>query len=176
MSPSFKDLLRQRGNQAPTGQRERVLVIDDDPSIRDSLALELRRTYEVTLAESASQGIAAVSSRPAVILLDIKMRGEDGFFAYREIRKIDAVVPIIFHSAYQDLKDPYQVLNEYRPFGYITKGSDLAQLYRQLDQAIEYYHRHVTQKIELSDKLKKMSGEVDRLRALVASKENPDKK
>ena len=100
-------------------------------------------------------------------VLDIKMRGEDGFYAFREIRKIDPLVPILFHSAYQDVKNAYEIMNVYKPFAYLTKGGDLGALHRQLELAVDYHRKHVATKTELNDKLKKMSEEVERLRALM---------
>jgi CheY-like chemotaxis protein len=164
----FNEILRRRGGTPKDASgRPRVLVIDDDRGIREALRVELGTLYDVSLADSAIQGIAALDTKPAVILLDIKMRGEDGFYAFREIRKIDALVPIIFHSAYQDVKNPYEIMNVYKPFAYLTKGGDLRALHRQLELAIDYHQKHIATKTELSDKLKKMSEEVERLRALM---------
>ncbi len=164
----FDDMLRQRsGSPKDPSGRARILVIDDDRGIREALRLELGRLYEVTLADSAYQGIAALDCKPSAIVLDIKMRGEDGFYAFREIRKIDALVPILFHSAYQDVKNAYEIMNVYKPFAYLTKGGDLGALHRQLELAIDYHRKHVATKTELNDKLKKMSEEVERLRALM---------
>ncbi len=164
----FKEILRQRGADPRGGAgRPRVLVVDDDRGIREALKFELGTSYEVDLTSSAAEGIAAIASHPMVILLDIKMKGEDGFYAYREIRKVDQGVPIIFHSAYQDVKDPYEIMNQYKPFAYLTKGGDLRELHRQIELAIEYYRKHVLLKADLNDKLKKMSEEVERLRAMM---------
>jgi DNA-binding NtrC family response regulator len=164
----FKEMLRQRGGTpGKADNRPRVLVVDDDRGIREALRFELEPRYEVDLTSSAAEGIAAVAAHPMVILLDIKMKGEDGFHAYREIRKVDAAVPIIFHSAYQDVKDPYEIMNQYKPFAYLTKGGDLRELHRQIELAIDYYRRHVLVKAELNDKLKKMSEEVERLRSMM---------
>jgi DNA-binding NtrC family response regulator len=164
----FKDILRQRGGNRRGGAgKPRVLIVDDDAGVREALRFELAPRYEVDLVSSAAEGIAAVASRPMVVLLDIKMKGEDGFHAYREMRKIDQMVPIIFHSAYQDVKDPYEIMNQYKPFAYLTKGGDLRELNRQLELAIDYYRKHITMKAELNDKLKKMSEEVERLRAMI---------
>jgi DNA-binding NtrC family response regulator len=163
----FKEILKQRGASKGGANKPRVLVVDDDKGVREALRFELETRYEVDLVSSAAEGIAAVAARPMVVLLDIKMKGEDGFHAYREIRKIDQVVPIIFHSAYQDVKDPYEIMNQYKPFAYLTKGGDLRELHRQIEMAVEHYRKHVLMKAELNDKLKKMSEEVDRLRAMM---------
>lgn len=166
----FRKMLQEREDlrrPADSDSREHILVIDDDKGVRDALEQELGKHYRVTLANSAAHGIFAMTTRPSVVVLDIKMGEHDGFYAFREIRKIDGAVPIIFHSAYHDVKDPYEIMNDYKPFGFITKGSSLAVLRKQIELAVDYYRKHVVQRAELDSKLQKMSAEVDRLRALL---------
>jgi DNA-binding NtrC family response regulator len=56
------------------------------------------------------------------------MPTHDGFWVAQQLRGRQQDVAIIFHSAYQDVKDPYEVINEFRPFGYVVKGESLAAL------------------------------------------------
>lgn len=58
----------------------RILVVDDDRAIRDILAQVLGyEGYEVALATSGGEALAAHRARPAdLILLDVKMQGIDG--------------------------------------------------------------------------------------------------
>jgi DNA-binding NtrC family response regulator len=124
---SFRDtqdfFTRHRRPQAPS-ERYRVVVIDDDASVRDSLQLLLNAHYDVLLCASARAGVDAVDEKTCAVILDVKMPGEDGFAACNEIRRKVPDIPIIFYSAYQNLKDPYAIINEHRPFGYIVKGGD----------------------------------------------------
>ena len=73
-----------------------------------------------------------MTEETSVVILDIKMPDRDGFWTYKEIRKRDPDMPIIFNSAFQDLEDPFVIINEYRPFGYMTKSGDLAELLTSL--------------------------------------------
>ena len=59
----------------------RILVVDDDPGIRDALRMILEyEGYEVSMAADGRAGLAEVeSSAPDAVLLDIKMPGMDGF-------------------------------------------------------------------------------------------------
>jgi DNA-binding NtrC family response regulator len=118
-----------------------VVLIDDDREIRSSVPLALGASFMVRTFSSAARGVAAISSDVSVVLLDIKMPDQDGFAAYEEIRRKDPDLPIIFHSAYQNLKDPYTIINEYRPFGYIIKGQPLQNLTRLLHLAVQQRQR-----------------------------------
>ena len=81
--------------------RKKVLVVDDDDTIRKALVLRLRHSgFEVVTAEDGLQGLeAARREQPDVMVLDLKlpqMRGEEVCKAIREDRdKRFAAVPII---------------------------------------------------------------------------------
>jgi two-component system NtrC family response regulator len=118
-----------------------LVLIDDDREIRSSVPLALGASFAVRTYASAARGVEAIDSDVSVVLLDIKMPDQDGFAAYEEIREKDPDLPIIFHSAYQNLKDPYTIVNDYRPFGYIVKGSPLEKLTRLLHLAVQQRQR-----------------------------------
>jgi len=66
-----------------------LLVIDDDPSVREVLRLLLEhRGYEVLLAESAEKGIALAAERTVDgAVLDVHMAGMNGIMACRVLRQ-----------------------------------------------------------------------------------------
>ena len=76
-----------------------VLLVDDDPAIRDSLSKELRNAgYTVVAATNGAEGVAAAQSHaPDVILTDLAMPRSDGFELISAIRASSAV-PIIVLS------------------------------------------------------------------------------
>jgi two-component system alkaline phosphatase synthesis response regulator PhoP len=77
-----------------------ILVVDDEPALRDAVAYSLRRDgYEVVVAQDGPAAIAAARlHRPDLILLDIMLPGMDGFEVCREIRA-ESTVPIVMLSA-----------------------------------------------------------------------------
>jgi DNA-binding NtrC family response regulator len=137
---SFRDLdafLTRRRGHARLAERHPVVAIDDDTSIRESLRLHLGDRYQLTLCASAREGVNAVDEETCAVILDVKMPGEDGFWACTEIRKKVLDVPVIFYSAYQNLKNPYAIINEHRPFGYVDKGDDIQKLVQMVDTAVK---------------------------------------
>ena len=154
---------------APSDEKARplVLVVDDDPNIRRSLELLLQPRYRVQTCADAAGALATIDETVAVVVLDVKMTGLDGFAAYKEMRAKDRDLPIIFYSAYQDLKDPYEIINEYRPFGYITKGADHTILLRTVAAAAEQRLRATRHRSLIAD-LASMESQMQALRRRLA--------
>jgi CheY-like chemotaxis protein len=75
----------------------KILVIDDEQSIRDLLDRLLRRKgYDVVLAESGRKGLELFRrERPDVLVLDLKMPEMDGLTVLRQIRSLDPRMPVI---------------------------------------------------------------------------------
>jgi CheY-like chemotaxis protein len=127
------------GDESP-GNTERplVLVVDDDSHVADGLELLLSQDYRVVVCSSAAKAIESLTDEVSAVILDIKMKGHDGFWACDQIRKRNAFLPVIFHSAYQDTKDPLEIINQHQPFGYIIKGAT-NELLKTMARAIGYY-------------------------------------
>jgi two-component system OmpR family response regulator len=85
----------------------RLLVVDDEPTIRELLSGSLRLAgFEVTTAASGAEAVrAAASRRPDLVLLDVMMPDGDGFEALRRIRSGGADVPVIFLTARDEEPD-----------------------------------------------------------------------
>jgi two-component system nitrogen regulation response regulator NtrX len=80
----------------------RILLIDDDAGIRDSMRMPLEyEGYEYLSAASAEEGIAlAQRESPDIVFLDVKMPGMDGMEALKRIKAINEAVPIVMISAH----------------------------------------------------------------------------
>jgi len=128
---------QQHDPDAQPHQECAVVLIDDDPSILESLTFLLGDRYQIASCSSAREGVDAITDEVCAIVLDVKMPGQDGFWACTEIRKKVPDVPVIFYSAYQNLKDPYAVINDHRPFGYVAKGGEVQTLLDMLEAAVE---------------------------------------
>ncbi|MCB1179562.1 MAG: response regulator [Leptospiraceae bacterium] len=129
-----------------------VLIIDDDQNIRDALMISLGKKYNLILCSNGWDGINRVSPQVYTVILDIKMEGKNGFDTFIEIKQKNEYVPIIFHSAYQDLKSPFEIINDFRPFGYVVKGESNKQLLTMIDSGIDYYNQ-INKNILLGKKL-----------------------
>ena len=82
--------------------KARILVIDDELAIRESLRMILEYGgYECLLAPTGQEGITLVEREtPDLVFLDIKMPGMDGLEALRRIRDLDEILPIVMISGH----------------------------------------------------------------------------
>ena len=129
----------QHDDSSASAPKTPILIIDDDDKIRDMLAINLRRYYEVRLCANGDEGIQAVNEKVHSVILDIKMPGKDGLQVYKEIKAKFPELPIIFYSAFQDLLEGARLRKEYRPFDYLHKDSNIKELYHCLEKAVRYY-------------------------------------
>src|SRR6185437_9809029 len=82
--------------------RARILVIDDEGEIRESLeALLTSEGYEVELAQNATEGERKLESRAwDLVLLDLMMPDKSGMEVLRDIRERDRHTPIFMITAW----------------------------------------------------------------------------
>lgn len=82
--------------------KKRVLIVDDAVVVRKVLAQAINQEPDLEVAATAVNGRLALakfsSIQPHIILLDIEMPEMDGIETVRELRKLDARVPIIMFS------------------------------------------------------------------------------
>jgi DNA-binding response OmpR family regulator len=103
--------------------KKKVLVIDDELTMRTLLEFFLGSKYEVTAAESAIEALAWLDDNlPDLIISDIQMNGIDGFEFLKTVRKRGYTrnTPIIMLSGKSESKERvkcYQLGAQY----YLTK-------------------------------------------------------
>ena len=88
----------------------RILVIDDEPAIRDSLKMILEyEGYEFLGAPSGQDGIALVErGSPDMVFLDVKMPGMDGIETLTRLRSIAEMLPVVMISGHATRETAFQ--------------------------------------------------------------------
>lgn len=124
---------RQLEEPLNEGTGKKILVIDDDPSIRSLLRQELEaKGYVIYEAENGQEAITKVREvRPDLITLDIIMQGINGYDV-ASILKSDPVtlnIPIIIVSVIDDKNRGVRLGID----SYVTKPVDMAILLREVD-------------------------------------------
>jgi len=106
-----------------------VLVVDDEEEIclmlKDFLSDE---GYDVAYACSADDAMKHVqASRPALVLLDVKMPGKSGIEFLKELKTFDAKIVVVMITAMKDI-ETFKQCREAGASDYITKPLDLNYL------------------------------------------------
>jgi two-component system response regulator MtrA len=122
----------------------RILLVEDDASIREITALGLRGAgFEVTTAVDGVEGLAkARSERPDLVLLDVMLPRMDGLEVCREIRR-DSTVPVVMLTARGDTIDVVVGL-ESGADDYVTKPFEMAVLIARVRAALRRRAREPT--------------------------------
>jgi two-component system nitrogen regulation response regulator NtrX len=80
----------------------RILVVDDEPAIRDTMRMILEYDgYECLVAGSGPEGLSSVErDKPDLVFLDIKMPGIDGLEVLSRLRGLNESLPVVIISAH----------------------------------------------------------------------------
>jgi two-component system response regulator AlgR len=121
---------------APTNDRIRLLIVDDEPPARERLRRLLGELGEVAVVGEAANGAEAVELcarlAPDVVLLDIRMPGMDGIEAARHLTALDEPPAVVFTTAH----DEYALeAFEAQAIGYLLKPVRREKLARAVRHA-----------------------------------------
>jgi DNA-binding NtrC family response regulator len=118
-------------------QKGRILVIDDEADIRESLETLLSlEGYAVELAQSANEGLRKLESgNYDLILLDLMMPDRSGMEVLHEVRERDAETPIFMITAYGSVEVAVNALKS-GATDYFSKPWDNEKLLIEIDRMI----------------------------------------
>lgn len=133
--------LQKEPERQSLGPRGRILVMDDEVSIRDLLGMALREVgYDVGLAGDGEEAVGLVraalqENRPySVAILDLSIPGGmGGSETLRNLRLLDPSIRAIVSSGLSD----HQILDEFRKEGFdeaIAKPYDLDEMFRLIEK------------------------------------------
>jgi DNA-binding NtrC family response regulator len=115
----------------------RILVVDDEPSVRESLRMVLKERYEVITAKSGDEALEKIDTEPVdVVLLDIIMPGMDGLEVLERIKQRASTPQVIMLTATKTVKTAVNAM-KLGAFDYITKPFDVDELQLIVDRAVQ---------------------------------------
>src|SRR5262249_31554717 len=144
-SPRLQQGRRHEGHRLRRGNvmnaRAAVLVIDDEPGIRDLLSFEL--SQEGFDVETAANGYAAVEALKRrkfdLAVTDLKMPGMDGVETVAALRALDPDIEVIVATGYASVETAVACMKR-GAYDYIQKPFDLAELKLLLERASQKSH------------------------------------
>ncbi|MEV0579462.1 MULTISPECIES: response regulator transcription factor [unclassified Streptomyces] len=136
---------------AATGRPE-VLVVDDDPGVREALGLGLGlEGFTVRLAEDGRAALAQVAERlPAVIVLDVTMPGLSGIEVVRSLRTQGRTLPVCMLSARDEVDDRVAGLAAGAD-DYVVKPFSVAELAARLHALVRLHESTAVRPLVIGD-------------------------
>src|SRR5262249_5532564 len=118
------------------GEGIRVLVIDDDRALAETLAEGLQRVgYECDVALSGREGARRLEQDEYdVMLTDLKMADLDGLAVLRKARELAPDAEVVMITGHGDIKTAVEAIKEGASH-YLTKPPDLAELRAIVEKA-----------------------------------------
>ena len=117
---------------------EKILVIDDDDSIRETLQLYLTEIgYEVIVANNGEAGIQLIGEeKPDLILSDLKMAGLTGIDVLKKAKELDVKNQVVLMTAFEDMKSTI-IAMQLGAYDYIEKPLELSRFNAVIKRALE---------------------------------------
>ena len=140
-----------------TNPKGKLMVVDDELSVRDSLAKWFREEgYEVTVAESANEALTRVAEQTYdLALLDIKMRGTDGVELQRKLHELVPGLIVIMMTGYASVETAVATLRN-GAYDYITKPLDPEETAHLVSKALAH-KRTEQENVRLKEQLEEQA-------------------
>ena len=124
--------MTQRGNNS------HILVVDDEPSMRTTLAILLKRNgYQVSLAASGVEALNLLAQGGYdMVLTDLKMEGMDGIELLRRIKEAAPRVEVLIFTAYGTIASAVEAM-QLGAYDYIGKPFEEDELLLKVARALE---------------------------------------
>ena len=140
---------------AAAAPRPRVLVVDDEPSLIDSVRRILRRDYDVTGAVGGPAGIEALTAGPefAVVISDLRMPEMDGIAFLHRAHELAPDTVRIMLTGCADIGAATEAINCGEVFRFLTKPVSYPELTAALTASITQHDLQRAERVLLQDTL-----------------------
>jgi DNA-binding NtrC family response regulator len=114
----------------------RILVIDDEPGVQESLRMLLKHDYEVATGGSVDEALRAIGEAPPdLILLDLVMPGRSGFDLLAELSERSSAPPVIVLTATKTVATAVEAMKR-GAADYVTKPFEVEALRIKIRQLL----------------------------------------
>lgn len=133
--------------------RAKILCVDDDPHILSAFQRQLRREFDLEVAESGALGLARLTERGpfAVVVSDLSMPGMDGIAFLSRVKAAAPDTVRVMLTGQADLSTAIEAVNQGAIFRFLTKPCATQTLAGALAAGVEQY-RLVRAERELLEK------------------------
>jgi len=121
----------------------RVVVVDDDLSLRQFLSIMLKRAgYQTAVASTGQEALAFMDKQPAdVVVTDLNMEGMDGMAVLRQVKDQWPETEVVMITAYATTENAVQAM-KHGAFDYVVKPFNVDELKLILEKAFQKRAMH----------------------------------
>ena len=125
----FLNRLRSVGKMALVSEvKKKILIVDDEPAIRDSLRLLLKSSFEVDVAQDGEEALSKLGEDlPDLVLLDVMMPKVDGIEVLRQLQERQISLPVIMLTATNTVRTAVQAM-KWGASDFLNKPFDVEEL------------------------------------------------
>jgi CheY-like chemotaxis protein len=127
---------------------DKILFVDDEPSVLDGYRRMLHRDFEVDTANSGDDGLALLRGTGpyAVVVSDMRMPGMNGAEFLTKVRQEAPDTVRVLLTGYSDMDAAIEAVNEGNIFRYLTKPCQREVLVKAITLSLEQYRKTITEK------------------------------
>jgi response regulator RpfG family c-di-GMP phosphodiesterase len=132
-----------------------ILCVDDEPRIVESLAVQLRRDYQVLAANGGNSALQILKDKgaPAVIVSDMRMPGMDGATLLKHVKQLYPETTRILLTGEPGRDAAIAAVNEGQIFRFLTKPCPPDQLRSAIDAGVVLHRLLLAKKVLLQETL-----------------------
>jgi DNA-binding NtrC family response regulator len=126
-------------NLGDQSMKHRLLVVDDEQSVRELYRLELEGAgFEVRTAADSGEVLDLLEKEHFhLIILDVRLKGESGLDLLQRLTDLEIKIPVIISSAYSTYRSDF---SSWLAEGYVVKSPDLIGLLVEVRRVLEKHH------------------------------------
>ncbi len=130
-------------SETDTTRAAKILIVDDEPSLREYLAIALEREgYEVGKAENGEEALRLLEDEGYdLALIDLRMAGADGLEVLRRAKNVDPTLVVMMMTAYSTAETAVGAMKQ-GAFDYLVKPFKTEALKVQIRRALEQRALH----------------------------------
>src|ERR1700678_118131 len=134
----------------------KVLCVDADARLLESLRMQLAARYEVLLASNATDGLELLraDAEIAAVIADLGLRTGDGASFLTRARQVAPTTGRILLPGHPALSTAFSAFNEAQVLRFLTKPCLTRELFSAVDAAIEFHRRERSEHTGLRRALK----------------------
>jgi CheY-like chemotaxis protein len=138
---------------APKPETPAILLVDDEPTVLDTLRHQFRRDYRVVTAEDGAAALDVIEREGpfAAVISDMRMPNMTGIELLERVRARYPDTTRVLHTAQADVASAIAAINDGQVYRFVCKPSTSAELRRTVRDAVER-HRLALAEREILDK------------------------